>query len=185
MCGRFVLSEPAFDAVKEIAKIPDFVQEELEFRDVYPSQDSLVLAKKEDELIGELLPFGYYSDYFKKRIINARAQNLESKWMFRKALKQHRILVPCSGFYEWNPQKVKNLFYRNDYPVLYMAALEVEDGFVIITTQANHSVIDVHHRMPLILPVDLAKKWVLDDEVPYELLNYEPILLNRDQPTLF
>lgn len=185
MCGRFVLSEPGLDAVREIARIPDFVQEELNFKDVYPSQNSLVLEKKNNELVGELLPFGFYSDHFKKRIINARAQNLENKWMFRHALRHNRILVPCSGFYEWNPQKVKNYFYRNDHPVLYMAAIEVDEGFVIITTEANQSVVDIHHRMPLILPVPLAKKWVLDEEVPLDLLNYEPLLLNRDQPTLF
>ena len=56
-----------------------------------------------------------------------------------------------------------------------------EDGdrFVILTTQANASMEQVHDRMPLILERDEAVCWLLEDDASEELLRKAPPLLER------
>ena len=74
---------------------------------------------------------------------------------FQNGILYHRILVPASGFYEWNHLKEKNSFTRSDAATLYIAGFcdwfENERRFVILTTAANDSMVKVHDRMPLIL----------------------------------
>ena len=185
MCGRFVFSEGTLDAVKQIAEIPEYIQPELHFGDIYPSQKALVLYNRDEHLEGEALNFGFEAKGLNKRVINARAEGLNRKGMFAPALKKDRVLIPCSGFYEWSPLKEKTLFYKEDLPVLYLAGLAIDEGFVIITTAANGSIADVHQRMPLILPFLKAKQWVLDKEPPLEILDFKPLYLDRDRQTLF
>ena len=69
---------------------------------------------------------------------------------------------------------------------------DLTDGgerFVIITTQANASVIKVHDRMPLILEKSQIKDWLSDDSAVENLLRQTPVLLDREteyeQQTLF
>ena len=69
---------------------------------------------------------------------------------------------------------------------------DLTDGgerFVIITTQANASVIKVHDRMPLILEKRQIRDWLSDDSAVEDLLRQTPVLLDREteyeQQTLF
>lgn len=59
-------------------------------------------------------------------------------------------------------------FLRKDEPVLYMAGFynqfQGEERFIIITTQANASVKQVHDRMPLILEKNELEDWIYDDK---------------------
>ncbi|MDE6913939.1 MAG: SOS response-associated peptidase, partial [Lachnospiraceae bacterium] len=61
--------------------------------------------------------------------------------------------------------------------------------FIIITTQANASMIKIHDRMPLILEKGQIKDWLLDDTAVDCLLQQTPVLLDREteyeQQTLF
>ena len=60
---------------------------------------------------------------------------------------------------------------------------DLTDGgerFVIITTQANASMIKVHNRMPLILEKEQIKDWLSDDSAVESLLQQTPVLLDRE-----
>ena len=106
--------------------------------------------------------------------INARAETLFEKPMFRNLTKAQRCIVPVSGFYEW--QKVgdhKQPFYitAEDGEAWGLAGLydqthEDEDAvgsFTIITTQANDRMSSLHERMPVILPRDAEDDWLSAD----------------------
>ena len=54
------------------------------------------------------------------------------------------------------------------------------DRFVILTTEANHSVEAVHDRMPLILEPKELENWVLDDGATEYFLHKTPALLERN-----
>nr|WP_238398937.1 MULTISPECIES: SOS response-associated peptidase family protein [Shewanella] len=59
-------------------------------------------------------------------LINAQAETVREKKTFAKALKEHRVLVPCSGWYEWRAegdQKRKYEFYHPDDEPLFMAGV--------------------------------------------------------------
>lgn len=126
-------------------------------------------------------------------IFNARSETALEKPTFREGIKNHRIVIPAAGFYEWSRKKEKYRFRRTDSPVLFMAGCfrRYEDGdrFVILTTAANASMEPVHDRMPLILEPDEIAAWIWDGERTKHLLEKQPCLLERtadyEQMTLF
>jgi len=56
-----------------------------------------------------------------------------------------------------------------------------EERFVILTTQANASVLTVHDRMPLILDEDEVEKWVYEDGFVHYILQKTPCMLRKYQ----
>lgn len=47
---------------------------------------------------------------------------------------------------------------------------EGENRFVILTTEANSSMIGVHDRMPVIVPKDKMREWLLDSNTVDNIL---------------
>lgn len=101
----------------------------------------------------------------RKAPINARAETVADKPMFRGAFRKGRCLVPADGWYEWQPQprgaKVPHFFRRPDDGVFWFAGIEAagadsERTMAILTTGANATAKPVHGRMPVVLPDDKA-----------------------------
>lgn len=101
-------------------------------------------------------------------VINARAETLGERRMFREALARRRCVVPADGFFEWQDEKGKRRpiwFHAPDGALLQMAGLwePGEDGrpsFTVITTAANEVVAAVHDRMPALLPGARVREWL-------------------------
>lgn len=102
--------------------------------------------------------------------INARAEGIADKPMFRSAYKSRRCIVPASGFYEWkklpNGKKQPYLIRRRDGAPMSLAGLweewkdrvtgEVITSCAIITCGPNELMAELHDRMPVILdPADI------------------------------
>jgi putative SOS response-associated peptidase YedK len=114
--------------------------------------------------------------------INARAETLAEKPMFRSLLKNKRCLIPASGFYEWMKEgKKKNPFYihlkenpifafAGLYDVWYDASGEAHATYTIITTEANELVARLHNRMPVILKRENENRWLSGDAPSQEEL---------------
>ncbi len=182
MCGRFLLNEEAYQDAKSIAHIPDWIQEKLRFGEIYPTNEALVIRKDPQQagLEGAVFKFGYTytraNETKKQLIINARAETVASKWMFRQAFEKDRVVVVASAFYEWSKDKQKVAYYEPGQP-LYLAAIAKDDGFIILTKDANDSVRDVHHRMPIVLDGAQAKVWI-------ENLDLAKVLMETVSPQL-
>src|SRR5690242_17195615 len=98
--------------------------------------------------------------------INARAETLEDKPMFRGLLRRSRCIVPVNGFYEWRQGGGRKQTYYigpADGDIWGLAGLydEIEgpDGeplasYTIVTTAANARLAPLHERMPAILRRD-------------------------------
>ena len=116
-------------------------------------------------------------------IFNAKSETALEKPMFRESILHNPIAIPARWFYEWNRNKEKNTFYKKDEPTLFMAGcgrlFGDEMRFVILTTKANSSIEQVHHRMPLILNREEIFQWILDKRKTKELLNKIPEQLER------
>ena len=99
-------------------------------------------------------------------VINARAESVLEKPLFRDSVRQRRCIVPTSGFYEWDAEKHKYFFQQGRNQAMYLAGLTLmQNGapsYCIITTAANDSMKTVHDRMPLILSKEQAADWILD-----------------------
>ena len=87
--------------------------------------------------------WGFKAPGGKGLVFNARSESVLEKRMFRDSVSHRRAAVPVSWFYEWNQNKEKYTFTREDGQVLFLAGFysKYEDGdhFVILTTQANQS----------------------------------------------
>jgi putative SOS response-associated peptidase YedK len=110
--------------------------------------------------------------------INARADGIATKPMFREAFKRRRGVVIADSFYEWQrsgPSKVPYRFLRADATPLILAAIwdlwkpapdeEPIESCAIVTTDANEVMAPVHDRMPVILTPEQSHQW-LDPDTP-------------------
>ena len=103
--------------------------------------------------------------------INARADTVAEKPMFRSAFKKRRCLVLADGYYEWKTigkQKHPHYFrLKNDEPFTFAGIWETWrsddetlETCAIITTDANEVAKAVHNRMPVTLTGDEALAWL-------------------------
>lgn len=57
---------------------------------------------------------------------------------------------------------------------------EGENRFVILTTDSNPSILDVHERMPVVLTKNQVKEWLFDDKSVDDILCGEhPALIKK------
>ena len=188
MCGRYSFDLTPFRQLQEIAAEIERKYDEKSWHagEIFPTNNAPVLMKSEGDIKPELAQWGFPHFKGKGVIINARAETAPEKRMFQKSLMERRCVIPSSGFYEWTQDKAnqKHHFVMPNRTALYMAGLfhDYEDirRFVILTTEANASVRDIHHRMPVVLPEDKVPAWIEDTgaalsilkETPPELENY-------------
>lgn len=200
MCGRYYIDD---DTAREIEKLVRQMDERMgqasvtgssmRAKDIHPSEVAPVIAAEGQKLCCRWQKWGFPGFYGKRLIFNARSESALEKKLFRESVGQRRIVVPAALFYEWNGNKEKNVFYRKEQPVLYMAGFynryQGEDRFVILTTAANDSMRPVHDRMPLVLEREEIQRWLNEDLLVETFLQKIPPLLERrtdfEQMSLF
>ena len=130
--------------------------------------------------------------------INARAEEVATKPLFRDALKSRRCLVPADAFYEWQKlgAKAKKAFafgLRSGEPYAFAALWErwkPKEGepvetFTILTTDPNELAEPVHDRMPVILEPQNYARWMKSGDpthLPVDLLRPLPAEKMRSWP---
>lgn len=106
--------------------------------------------------------------------INAKAETVQEKALWRGPFERRRCLVPADGFYEWqklNPKEKKPFVYtlRKGEPFAFAGlwdawkdpkTSEWLQTFAIITTEANELTGQVHDRMPVILHPRDYDRWL-------------------------
>jgi len=128
--------------------------------------------------------WGYPNFRGKGVIINARSETAQEKKLFGAALKRRRCVIPSTGFYEWDAEKKKYLFNMPDSPMLYMAGIydqfDGENRFVILTTEAEGAMAEIHKRMPVIIPKNRIRDWLCDSEkIGDFLFGEKPALIKK------
>ncbi len=184
MCGRFTLGVPEgiaarFDAVLDGAEgiVPRY--------NIAPTQRTPVVVAEADgrQVCG--MRWGFRPAWARPSgggaaPINARAETLRERPLFRGALARGRCLIPADGFYEWRVepgQRAKQPYYirRADGGLFAFAGLytagDGEDGatYAIITTAPNGMMGPIHDRMPAILRPEDEPLWLdrdRDDPAP-------------------
>ena len=174
MCGRYFVDEDMWDKVRN--DFPELTETN-PFRrsgDITPAMGAASLTQGDEGVQVSSLIWGF-PGFDKKLIINARAEGIEDKPTFAESIQQRRCVLPASGFYEWNRHKEKVTFTDPDVPVIYLAGIfrpyGDEDRFVIITREANESMLPVHDRMPLMIKADQVRDWIHDPAATEEFLH--------------
>ncbi|MBR5742417.1 MAG: SOS response-associated peptidase [Clostridia bacterium] len=117
-------------------------------------------------------------------IFNARSETAATLPLFRRSLRERRIAVPSTGFYEWDRlggTRRRFLFRPVGEKMLYMAGFFnlFSDGFgeypafVILTRPAAGVIARYHHRMPVVLSSERVEEWLFDDGAVPALLRAE------------
>lgn len=109
--------------------------------------------------------------------MNAKAESLMKKPIWREPFERHRCLVPADGFYEWQKFSSKSkqpwaIALKGDQPLAFAGLWDrwkapdksVLESFSIITTEANELTAPMHNRMPVILLPRDYERWLHRDE---------------------
>ncbi len=195
MCARFDFTDAAKERLEQFLQtLPAFQNREnavtalslFPSGDVHPTEKAPVLSKGMQEgTLALSFPVWGFPGREGKPVINARAETVREKPMFREAAGRGRCIIPAGTFNEWNRKREKVTFFDKRTPLLFLAGIErlYPEGkrFCILTTAANRSMAPVHDRMPLVLPEDLALSWILEEERMREILTLTPRDLDRRQ----
>jgi putative SOS response-associated peptidase YedK len=171
MCGRYRLSRS-----KEVLAEHFDVEPDDDWQPRYniaPTQSVPVIRQhpEQPKRLGSrmqwgLIPFWAKDPNIGFKMINARAETVATKPAFRESLRKRRCLIPADGFYEWKKNgKVKTpfCFTMADDSIFAFAGIwdswrnpegKAIETCSIITTTPNTLLIEVHDRMPVILPDD-------------------------------
>ena len=180
MCCRYLLGFNFYEKLNDILetegiKAPGRVNSETE-RDVRPSDASAVICGDREGLAAAEMRWGFANPYRKGLIINARSETALEKKLFSDSIMNRRIVVPASGFYEWDPYKSRFRFTLPGDELIFLAGFyREEEGiprYTILTTEANASMKPVHDRMPVMIPAEKISEWVSPEANPAEVMPY-------------
>jgi putative SOS response-associated peptidase YedK len=96
-------------------------------------------------------------------ICNARDDQLAGYW---RRFRTRRCVVPANGFFEFAADKQPWYFTHRELPVFCFAGLELDNGFVVVTTRPTADVADIHDRMPVLLEPSALADWLGDARLP-------------------
>jgi putative SOS response-associated peptidase YedK len=213
MCGRYASARKRIELLEEFRIERDRVSEPLApdynvaptkrvyavvTRDARPSEAEQVPADGEASPAGVarelrvvrwgLVPFWAKDPKIGSRMINARAETVDSKPAFRHAFKRRRCLLPADGYYEWQlpdgssedepkGKGAKQPYFitrSDDGPLAFAGLYELwrdaalpEDHerawlwtATIITTSAPDELGKIHDRMPMVIEPDRWPDWL-------------------------
>lgn len=176
MCGRFYIDDEIAGEIARIARKID--RETAKAGEVHPSEPALVLRASKDEVVAEVLKWGYEAVGKNGVIFNARSESVQEKPMFRYDYENRRCIIPAKKFYEWKRldtgQKEKYDFFALG-EILFLAGIyrKTPEGgrFTILTREAEGCMSGIHNRMPLILNLGDIGKWLFSKEEAKILLD--------------
>lgn len=188
MCGRYTFfTDKELRAVDEIIDqiSNELLLEKMKPGEIFPTDAAPVLLPQGELVIPRLMIWGFPNFRNKGVIINARSETAREKKLFGASLESRRCIIPSTGFYEWDRQKKKYLFNLSGTQMLYMAGIysrfDEENRFVILTAGANRSMEQVHDRMPVILPKNRIRDWLLDaNQIDDILFGNQPELVKSE-----
>lgn len=176
---------------------------------VTPGGPIAIVRIEQGERHFALVRWGFVPSWVKeikpgKPLINARGETVMEKPSFRNAMKRRRCLVPADGFYEWKgdvPGKKQPYFiHRPDSGLFAFAGLwehwmgadgsELETG-LIITTEPNRRLAEIHTRMPVVIAPQDYETWLTGEAkdaaalmrpAPEDYFALEPTKIDRNAP---
>jgi putative SOS response-associated peptidase YedK len=179
MCGRYVLKALKDDIIKHFNLIDG-----LDYFDIhgYKMRDEVFPGEWITAINNENRPEDIWwtiedkdNNGVSRRAINAKAETVTKVRMFAEAFRTDRVLIPATGFFEWDGGKCRHLF-SFDEPLFAFGGIartcEIKGETLrcgaIMTTDANDIVRPIHTkgRMPVIIHKYDYPNW-LNPDTPF------------------
>jgi putative SOS response-associated peptidase YedK len=178
MCGRIIRTSPRATIEETFNATAD---PSLDFRPRYnlcPSQPLIAVVADDGArwlraFRWGLVPHFAQQDARAPQPINARAETVATKPLFRGALRHRRCLVVADGFYEWKAEpsgKVPHVIRLRACTPFAIAGLwenaPPSDGpprsptALVLTCAPNTLMAPIHNRMPVLFAADAAARWL-------------------------
>jgi putative SOS response-associated peptidase YedK len=185
MAGRYVLEAAGSTEWSERFQLRRLTLDLPSYYNIGPMMNVPIIAETaEGEREARWMKWGLAPRWTKPGVksvapINARAESVVEKPMFRSLLSKRRCLVPASGFYEWRKTGgERQPFYISvpDEPTFTFAGLYDEPrdeddapaSFTIVTTTPNQLMKELHDRMPVILNREDEEEWISKSVTDYQ-----------------
>ena len=179
MCGRYYFSADR-DAYERIAAMMRMLEKDYAGQyktgEILPGDSAPGIISRAGKIVPIPAVFGFPGFKGSSLLINARSETAGEKKTFAECLRERRIVLPASGFFEWgrDPEKTKYYFTAEPRPVIYLGGLyrtmEGACRFVILTRAANESMAEVHERMPVILGAEDVRAYLTDEDAARALI---------------
>jgi len=175
MCGRFYLIASAAEIKKKFSL--DQPLDLVPRYNIAPTQSSPIIMGAAKSRSLHLARWGLVPSWSRDlslgaRMVNALAEEIDDKPVFRSAFAAQRCLVPANGFYEWQAKGTKKPPYKitlRHGALIAFAGLwarwvpeggDPVETFTIVTTRASKLVGEVHDRMPVIIAPTDHQRWL-------------------------
>ncbi len=170
MCGRYTLHVQKQKLAEAIAMaLPEAYEPDY---NIGPGREALsIVSKKDHGPRATMMHWGLRTP--QNFHINARIETADTTPRFRDSWHEHRCLLPANGFYEWYQDGITKqpyYIYPQNTKLHYFAGLwfpssgaETPATFVILTTQAQSTIREIHERMPVILKGEQHSAWLAND----------------------
>jgi len=174
MCGRYRLSRP--EKLTETFETEPFEDLPPHYN-IAPTQPVATVRQAGSSRVLSIMRWGLIPSWARdisigNQLINGRSETLLEKPAFRESFRNRRCLIPADGFYEWKKTgKAKRPFHlgMKDDSLFAFAGIwdcwkspsgQLLESCSIVTTVPNELLIDVHDRMPVILPRRHYQTWL-------------------------
>lgn len=193
MCGRYAVTS-APEAIRALFGYPEQPNFPPRYN-VAPTQPIAIVRLMDGKRQFALVRWGLLPSWVQDPkdftlVINARGESVMDKPAFSAAMKRRRCLVPADGFYEWKAIGAsKQPYYvraKSGTPLAFAGLWETWTGpngeemetAAIVTTRANHTLADIHERMPVVVSPDTFNLWLdcanVDDKTAASLIAPAP-----------
>ncbi len=176
MCGRYSLISD-LTALQLRFDFDNLITDYAPRFNIAPTQNVLTVRWEDGHNVAEHMRWGLIPSWAKdmsigNRAINARAETLADRPMFRTALRHRRCLILADGFYEWTgsgkARQPMRILMTTGEPFAFAGLWEtwtnpegvLINSCTIITTTPNDVMRPIHDRMPVILPREHEAAWL-------------------------
>ena len=122
MCGRYDFGKGATD--EKMAALINAMERRYpgmyKTGEILPGDTAPAVIARSEKIIPVPAVFGFPGFSGGRLLINARAETAAEKKTFAESLKERRVILPATGFYEWDANKTKYLFTAGGLTVFYL-----------------------------------------------------------------
>ena len=192
MCGRYYFTRVSED--EKLDAVNKYMEKnypgEYKTGEIFPGDIVPAVIDRQGKIVAVPAGFGFPGYQDNKLIINARSETAVEKKTFADNLRERRVILPASGFFEWSHdgKKTKYYFTVESMQAIYLCGIyKIVDGkprFVILTRAANESMIETHDRMPVIVDENSVRPYLTDRDAAMEIIATAAPMLSRQEANL-